>query len=251
MYYPTLKVKQNGVPVLSKNDINIIGENYVRDFQPGVLTAPGPVDIESFIECYLGMTPDYQYLSHNGIYLGMTVFNDTDRVVIFSPESNRAEYISAKAHTCIIDPRLLESNQSHRYRFTLGHEGGHDILHTGYYSFNPDQVTMFDDPPEPMIKCRVDNTSTGRKDPKLWDDHDTMEWQANYLSSAILMPESAVKLVAGRHKERIIGLRDIAIANDVAATFNVSLEAASYRLVDLGLIRQAVVSSAPIEDYII
>ena len=41
----------------------------MRDFQPSVLTNPAPVDIESFVENYLGMTPDYQLLSHNGIYL--------------------------------------------------------------------------------------------------------------------------------------------------------------------------------------
>ena len=83
----------------------------MRDFQPSVLTNPAPVDIESFVENYLGMTPDYQLLSHNGIYLGMTVFNDTNRVIVFSQETGRAEYISAKAHTVIIDTRLLEENQ--------------------------------------------------------------------------------------------------------------------------------------------
>ena len=64
------------------------------------------MDIEGFIEFYLGMTPDYQYLSHNGVYLGMTVFNDTNKVPVYDPATNRAEYISAKARTVIIDNRL-------------------------------------------------------------------------------------------------------------------------------------------------
>ena len=127
----------------------------MRDFQPSVLTNPAPVDIESFVENYLGMTPDYQLLSHNGIYLGMTVFNDTNRVIVFSQETGRAEYISAKAHTVIIDTRLLEENQQHRYRFTLGHEGGHDIFHTGYFSYDPNQTCMFDMAMTPMIQCGV------------------------------------------------------------------------------------------------
>ena len=71
-------MKNNGVPILSKAEIDAIGERFVQDFQPEVLTNPSPVDIEGFIEFYLGMTPDYQYLSHNGVYLGMTVFNDTN-----------------------------------------------------------------------------------------------------------------------------------------------------------------------------
>ena len=97
MYTPSLRVKNNGVPILSKAEIDAIGERFVQDFQPEVLTNPSPVDIEGFIEFYLGMTPDYQYLSHNGVYLGMTVFNDTNKVPVFDPATNRAEYISAKA----------------------------------------------------------------------------------------------------------------------------------------------------------
>ena len=58
--------------VLLQEVVDTIGEAYVRDFQPEVLGNPAPVDIEGFIECYLGMTMDYQHLSHNGIYLGMT-----------------------------------------------------------------------------------------------------------------------------------------------------------------------------------
>ena len=86
-YTPTLKVKRNGVPILSKNDIDTIGENFVRDFQPEALDNPSPIDIDSFVELYLGMTPAFQYLSHNGIYLGMTVFNDTNAVPVFDPST--------------------------------------------------------------------------------------------------------------------------------------------------------------------
>ena len=38
-----------------------------------------------------------------GVYLGMTVFNDTDKVPVYDPIQNRAEYISARANTIIID----------------------------------------------------------------------------------------------------------------------------------------------------
>ena len=110
MYTPSFRVKKNGVPILSKEEIDGIGERYVQDFCPEVLSHPAPVDIESFVENYLGITPDYQYLSHNGIYLGMTVFNDTNKVPVYDPRTGRAEYISAKARTIIIDNRLLEEN---------------------------------------------------------------------------------------------------------------------------------------------
>ena len=50
MYTPPLRVKNNGVPILSKVEIDTIGEHFVQDFQPEVLTNPSPVGIEGFIE---------------------------------------------------------------------------------------------------------------------------------------------------------------------------------------------------------
>lgn len=237
MYTPSFKVKSNGVPILSKEEIDGIGEQYVKAFCPEVLSHPAPVDIEFFVENYLGITPDYQYLSNNGIYLGMTVFNDTNMVPIFDPGTGRAEYISAKARTIIIDNRLLEESQQHRYRFTLGHEAGHDIFHSAFFGYNPDQLPLFDIGTAPMIQCRTDCGSTSKKTPKFWDDHDWMEWHANRLSSAILMPRSAVeRLVEGVRSERRDSIRRATIVFAVAETFDVSFEAAMYRLKDLGFI---------------
>ena len=237
MYTPSFKVKSNGVPILSKEEIDGIGEQYVKAFCPEVLSHPAPVDIESFVESYLGITPDYQYLSNNGIFLGMTVFNDTNKVPIFDPGTGRAEYISAKARTIIIDNRLLEESQQHRYRFTLGHEAGHDIFHSGFFGYNPDQLTLFDTGTAPMIQCRTDCGSTSKKTPKFWDDHDWMEWHANRLSSAILMPRSAVeRLVEGFRSESRDSIRRATMVCAVTETFDVSSEAATYRLKDLGFI---------------
>ena len=237
MYNPSFRTNRNNVPILTGKEINIIAENYVRDFQRGVLENPAPVDVESFIEHYLGMTPDYQYLSHNGVYLGMTVFNDTDKVVVYSPHENKAKFVSAKARTVIIDNRLLEENQQHRYRFTLGHEAGHDIFHSVYYSYDPCQFTFFDSPIPPMIQCRTDNPSA-RKNSSQWDDHDWMEWHANRFSSCFLMPEAAVRLVATEYDPALLTKDFTArfrLVHRISDIFNVSLQAATYRLKDLSI----------------
>lgn len=86
------------------------------------LRTPQEIDIDLFVQDYLGMEQDFQYLSHCGLYLGMTVFNETDKIPVYNPAKYCAEYISAKANTVIIDNSLLEENQEHRYRFTMGHE---------------------------------------------------------------------------------------------------------------------------------
>lgn len=239
MYYPSFRTQKNGVPVVSKSELDTMGNRFVRDFQPDILTNPAPVDIDGFVECYLGMTPDYQYLSHNGIYLGMTVFNDTNKVPVYDPATKRAEYVSAKARTVIIDNRLLEAKQQHRYRFTLGHEASHDILHSGFFSYNPDQMCLFDTPTTPMIQCRIDSPSTKRTDPDTWTDHERMEWQANRLSSAILMPQASVAVLAKEFPSRRESTNEIlSMIQAVADTFDVSLESATYRLKELNYIRK-------------
>lgn len=242
MYKPQFRTKQNGVPVLSKKEIEIIGENFLRDFCPDALINPQPVDVERFLELYLGLKIDYQFLSNDGRYLGMMVFNDTDKVIIYNPEKNEADYIHADARTVLIDNRLLEENQEHRYRYTVGHECGHDIFHSGFYSYNPNQMSLFDnsraDDPA-MVQCRVvGQSNTGAQ--KYWTDAEWMEWQSNYFSSVLLMPKEAVKKVAGKPiiEGDGLNLAAFSMVSRVAHQFNVSPEAAKYRLEELGCLRK-------------
>ncbi len=237
MYFPTFRKKKNGVPVLSKEDIEFIAHRFVQEFQPGALVEPQELKMEEFIECYLGMTPDYQYLSHNGVYLGMTVFNDTDFVPVYSTETGKAEYIHANARTVIIDRRLIEDpRQEHRYRFTLGHEGGHDIFHTDVFAYNPNQTCLFTDADPPMIQCRIDAGRTQKKDPRFWTDKERMEWQSNYFSSAFMMPRDTVEIVHSRNANKDRTMQNYMAITDMATTFNVSPEAALYRLRELKFI---------------
>jgi Zn-dependent peptidase ImmA (M78 family) len=232
--------KKSGVPVLSKDDIDEIGEMIVGDFCPEALKEPQEIDIDLLVQDYLKMEQDFQYLSHCGVYLGMTVFNDTDKVPVFDPVQGKADYISAKAHTVIIDNSLLEPNQEHRYRFTMGHEAGHEFLHTPCFEVDAKQMSLFEDfgiERCPMIQCRVD-TKKMNTQRTIWTDHDRMEWQANALSAAILMPKSMVKVVVERMRtSNYVGyvlhwMTSVAVSE----AFNVSFESATYRLKQLGYI---------------
>lgn len=244
MMKPYFRTKNNGVPILSKDEINSIAEGFVQDFQESALTSPEEFDVEAFLELYMGMTPDFQYLSHNGIYLGMTVFNETDKIPVYDPYTNRAEYIHADANTVIIDRRLIENEkQEHRLRFTQGHEAGHSIFHTKCFYRNPDQLSMFAmlDAEEdiPMIRCRTDSIfSRSNTDPRNWSDNEWMEWHANAMSSALLMPRPAVRRLFdtnGRFGSRCSQI--IKTIFDLIEYCNVSHEAALYRLKDLGYVQ--------------
>lgn len=245
MFRPHFRVSKTGVPILSKKEINAAAESFVADFQLSAIRQAEPLDIEGFMELYLGMTPDYQYLSHNGIYLGMTVFNDTDKVPVFDPQTNRAEYIHAGANTVIIDRRLIEdSRQEHRCRFTEGHECGHGIWHTQYFYRDPNQLSFLEPSTAPLIQCRTDlGKAQQRTDPKYWSDKERMEWQANAMSSALLMPRPSVRKlfeVNGRTGTRSSQI--INTINSLVSECNVSGEAALYRLSDLGYVQSHEVS---------
>ena len=85
MYVAEIVRKRSGAPVLSRKEIDIIGENLVSDFTLDRVLTPQEIDIDLFVQDYLGADQDFQYLSHCGVYLGMTVFNDTDKVPVYDP----------------------------------------------------------------------------------------------------------------------------------------------------------------------
>lgn len=235
MYKPTFKTNARSLPILSRAEIDQIGENLVADFNPEALREPTEIDIDRFITRYLGMEQDFQYLSHCGLYLGMTVFNNSDRVTVFNADKWQAEYISVKAGTVIIDNSLLADNQEHRYRFTVGHEAAHKILHTDYFAHrakqNPSALDII-----PMVQCRADTAKRLGNPSRKKSDADWMEWQANCLSSSILMPRSMVIKAARRARQNSCSVN--AALEAVIQTFNVSSDAAYYRLQELNLVPQ-------------
>ena len=250
MYVPEIKRKRSGTPVLSRKEIDAIGENLVSDINPAAMQKPQEIDIDLFVQDYLGADQDFQYLSHCGVYLGMTVFNDTDKVPVYDPIQKRAEYISAKANTIIIDQTLLEEKQEHRYRFTMGHEASHVFLHTPYFAYDPNQITLMDlmsgEKEAAMIQCRVDTKKMNCEQQAVWTDKEWMEWQANALSSAVLMPRAMVlKIVQEIRKkpgfcQKAEAQRCYIEADTVSQVFNVSFQAATIRLKELGVMRQEI-----------
>ena len=239
MYIPHFRKSSQNVPILSGKEINDIAEKFILDFSPDLIHHPQEVNIEAFLECYLGLQLDYQYLSNDCRYLGMTVFNDTDKVIVYIPEFERAEYIHADHGTVIIDTNLLEEKQEHRYRFTLGHECGHWIFHRAYYGYDPYQLTLFE-LNTPYVQCREINGNYLDSNTKNWDSLRWMEWQADKFSAAILMPKTAVKCLLGHNNTFNSSSDAYPAIRSVAQVFNVSMQAAYYRLCDLQVIAKTV-----------
>jgi hypothetical protein len=125
-----------------------------------------------------------------------------------------------------------QRNRGNRLRMTLAHEYGHVMLHTSLY----DQYALSDGPQRCYWK---DLLPTSRV-------VDWAEWQAGYAGGALLMPESfmrrAVSAYFRSHAQGPPVSRKSPdasqLAQRIALTFEVSPEAATVRLNQLGFMTE-------------
>lgn len=172
----SFNVDENGVPVLAADTIELKVEEVISHFNRTIIDKPQRTPLLDFIEelhsrfnllrdysCNLGTT------KHGRVILGKTQLKPLGLYVDVS---------------LVNDPR---------FNFVLGHELGHVVLHisidikrTGYEQ-------------QELIDTEIDLV-TGKKN--LRTPRDWLEWQANYFSSAILMPRVSVRAaVIAKQKE--------------------------------------------------
>ena len=126
------------------------------------------------------------------------------------------------------------SHREYRLRTTLTHEFAHVKLHAGLWAF--DQPRLFPDQDEvPGPRCKRPGNADG-------PITDWMEWQAGYVSGAILMPVTPLKELVQAAFNTWGIFEGIATASPrggdlvarVAHQFDVSNDAARVRLAQLG-----------------
>ncbi len=239
MFHPNISYTQRGIPVISRKQMDEYAEKYLEDFCPECLKEPCAVDIDQFAMKYLGLNQDFQSLSKQGVYLGMILFHDSDRVEVYDEENDVAKYISEKANTIIIDNSLLEDGQEERYRFTMGHECGHGIFHRPGVSDPYDEYLrlFYGDSSVEMFRCNLDDRAFVAKEKTQWTDQQWKEWQADAFSSSILMPKSMViKAIDEIRSFTDPGNMRNEFIRKISGVFKVSHKAAEIRLSWLGLI---------------
>lgn len=235
MSIPEYKKKKNGIPIISKDEMDRLGEALVADFCPEALEQPMRLDIDRFIRDYLGMSMDYKHLSNNGVYLGMTVFCDSDMVPVYDAVKKEADFISVEAGTVLIEKSLTSKLDLPRYRYTAAHEAGHGFLHSVYFTQNAGSAAARAQNGEAVIRCRIESLNLPRQ--KEWTDNDWMEWQADRFASALLMPRHAVLDLLAKDKTERDEFWAAKSILSVAQTFAVSKQAAEIRLRDVGALK--------------
>ena len=205
------------------------------------LTLANPVpDLESFVENYLGVDLD-QYATLDKDVLGLTEFNGSQ-----SPRMQISVTLTEAADA--VPPSL---GMRGRWRATIAHEAAHVVLHR--YLFDPAMVPIRQgdvrDPIEMAVQsgelkrmqCLHRDIDVTRSVPTRVA-RDWREIQANRGMAALLMPESIFMRVAamnGAVKGNPVGGETdngIKLIADVATAFEVSKQAASFRLRGFGLL---------------
>ena len=145
------------VPWISKEKIALKATELIDGFQAlAKYEVKPPIPVEDIIERYLGLR---------------LLYNDLTRV--FGKEVLGAVYVEAKA--ICINERLFESSSEGRLVFTIAHEVGHWVLHRQY------------------IESQEKNGSKQVIVSKKGNSKDTIEWQADYFASCLLMPEKPIR----------------------------------------------------------
>jgi len=236
LYFET---KPNGVPLLSNRDIELDAVAILKDFSPDLLKIPGSVDIERFVESYLDLNLDFNWLTNNQSILGRMVFENT-MIPVYNPSAEYAEDYPVSANTIIVDNSLVDIEVL--LRSTLAHECGHAIYHRSYYS----QKAAV-----PAAACTAHDIQTKNPARHLATDHDWLEHHARYFSAAILMPYPAVRVVRREYAEHLdlwykkeTRLYNHLMAHRIASVFKVSVAAAKIRLHQLHLDKQISPSAA-------
>ena len=115
---------------------------------------------------------------------------------------------------------IIGVNAAHsmtRQRFTIAHELGHFMLHRG----------------RPLIVDKQFRINFRNSASSLATDHE--EIQANGFAATLLMPRGWVEKAALRLIRRLESLSDDDLVERLASRFNVSPQAMSFRLINLGL----------------
>lgn len=145
-----------------------------------------------FAAYYLGKTVKFEWLSNNGSVLGLSSFSAGTRIPIYLPEENGIEWQILGPNTILLS-KLFEDAflDPGRARFTLMHECAHQLLHQPYFQ----KKAAAGDRTAVAYSVQRDGDQTLLEERKTWNDYEHIEWQANYLASALLMPEKRINTV--------------------------------------------------------
>lgn len=235
-------VGKHGLFILKSEDIENEVENILNQYCPMCLEEPKKIDVEKLIED-MGLNLYYANMSKNSEVLGAFVFN---KGVIPTYIDDVLECKKYDEKTIIIDSKIAEEEDP-RLKFTYGHELGHYVTQYDLFHVNNNQLSLFDivEEKQTAVICKrekVNPENTLNKRKKLETKEDWQEWQANYFSSALLIPKCTLRIALKDYLDNydvmdqnplLNNLEEDklkSLINDLSEIYNVSFEMMKNRL---------------------
>jgi len=179
------------VPYITYDALEEYAESLVRDFSPDSLLKPGAVDIDRFMEYYIGLNIDFRHIHYDRVVLGMTAFSD-GVIDVLNIDTNQPEPMFLKRGTVVIDTSLSLKRNVKKRRFIMTHESAHWLLHRKALApSNPfGNIGAFNNQ---YLAAKTGKVDYSRSE-KERNDIERMERQADFLASAILIPRPALRV---------------------------------------------------------
>lgn len=237
--FPGVSANQNLFPDLSgmddaahKESLEKEAERFLTQYCREALNQPQAVPIRQIAEekMSINLIVD-KSMSDDLSVFGATVFVDWDVDVLADGE---LEQLHCKAGTILLDPDVLMMRNMGSYNFTLAHEVYHWYAHRAYMLLrmaNAGQGHAKQD--SAVQQCYVYNNGSSRTPAAL------AEIQADAVAARILMPRRAVVKQYKELQEKYGTAEEMMVA-DLAIFFEVSKQAMSIRLEELGIMANTV-----------
>ena len=228
-----MKFTKDLVPLIRKEDMDLEATKFLEKYCPEALETPMPLPVEEIVEFKMGLEIDYANLTPDASTLGMMVFSDGVTEIY---RKDTGEYIpqEVKRGTMLIESDLTDIPG--RERFTIAHE----MIHWDKHQLRFTALSYQDKTIAKACRCPKERVYQVRT-PEEW-----LEWQADNLAAAILMPAEMFRLKVEELKSKYHGRVGVKIndfmwkgfspaiitefiIDDLAETFRVSKQAAGIR----------------------
>ncbi|MGX9818211.1 ImmA/IrrE family metallo-endopeptidase [Lactococcus lactis] len=218
------------VPYVSKEQLEIIAEDFLKQYYPQALEKPiavNPFELATNLKLRISM----KNLTKEGLVFGKIYFYDTD-TTFYSPEDAHTYRSSVKAGDIFIDPLSYYLRNSGSVNNTIVHECVHWVMHRKVFA-----LERLIDSDDLELSCQVEEET-----PKLRNENIRwMEWQASQLAPRIMLPHNLFKQKAEEIIEKYLNTekKDLldcleGVIDELAEFFGVSRLAAKIRLINVG-----------------
>lgn len=217
----------------SNDEIENLCEAMIKDFfKSKHYTNVMCVNIEAFVKEYLGIPIVYETFAEPDP--GRVGFLSDGKRPLLVWKDNNIEQIVYPARTAVIEKYLLNTKESARRRFTISHEGAHDVL-SRHIPLQTSPAAAFHSEFDPEMLYTQD---------MLRELLSISEYFTNRAAACLLMPRFLIERVLKRHNDSrkvilyengILSQNQKVLIQKMADALGVSYTAFFYRLSELNL----------------